>query len=121
MAAAALFAGTYLLAGTWGRMNVRQLRFFCLAARDGTFSAAAREEGVTVQAVSKSIHELEEELGGALFARAGKGMALTPLGEKILEPAPAARSTDSKLMTAARGRKKGRPGARPRLSALLQA
>lgn len=71
-------------------MNVRQLRFFCLAARDGTFSAAAREEGVTVQAVSKSIHELEEELGGALFARAGKGMALTPLGEKILEPARAA-------------------------------
>lgn len=68
-------------------MNVRQLRFFCLTARDGTFSAAAREEGVTVQAVSKSIHELEEELGGALFARAGKGVALTPLGEKILEPA----------------------------------
>ena len=62
-------------------MNIRQLQFFYRTERTGTFSAAAREYGVTVQAVSKSIHELEEELGSALFVREGRGMRLTPLGE----------------------------------------
>ena len=68
-------------------MNIRQLQFFYRAARTGNFSATARAEGVTVQAVSKSMHELEEELGGALFVREGRGMRLTPLGETLLEPA----------------------------------
>ena len=68
-------------------MNIRQLQFFYRTTRTGTFSAAAREYGVTVQAVSKSIHELEEELGSALFVREGRGMRLTPLGETLLEPA----------------------------------
>lgn len=68
-------------------MNIRQLQFFYRAARTGNFSATARAEGVTVQAVSKSMHELGEELGGALFVREGRGMRLTPLGETLLEPA----------------------------------
>ena len=68
-------------------MNIRQLQFFYRAARAGNFSATARAEGVTVQAVSKSMHELEEELGGQLFEREGRGMRLTPLGEALLEPA----------------------------------
>ena len=68
-------------------MNIRQLQFFYRAACTGSFSLTAREHGVTVQAVSKSMHELEEELGGALFVREGRGMRLTPLGETLLEPA----------------------------------
>lgn len=68
-------------------MNIRQLVFFCRAARSGNFTVAAQEEGVSVQAVSKSIHELEKELGGQLFVRAGRGMSLTPLGRTLLEPA----------------------------------
>lgn len=83
-------------------MNIRQLKFFCLAASTGTFSAAAQKEGVTVQAVSKSIHELEEELGGPLFARAGKGVRLTPLGETILEPARDAMTSFELVERAAR-------------------
>lgn len=68
-------------------MNIRQLRFFYRSAVTGSFSAAAREEGVTVQAVSKAMHELEDELGGALFIRAGRGIELTQLGEALLGPA----------------------------------
>ena len=45
-------------------MNIRQLQFFYRAARTGNFSATARAENVTVQAVSKSMHELEGEVGG---------------------------------------------------------
>lgn len=68
-------------------MNIRQLQFFCQAVDAGSFSAAAKAENVTVQAVSKSIHELEDEVGGELFARVGRRMRLTPLGESLLEPA----------------------------------
>ena len=71
-------------------MNIRQLQFFCQTACTGTFSAAAREQGVTVQAVSKAMHELQDELGGELFVRDGRGMRLTPLGEALIEPARAA-------------------------------
>ena len=68
-------------------MNIRQLQFFYRAACLGNFSATARAENVTVQAVSKSMHELEEEVGGQLFEREGRGVRLTPLGEALLEPA----------------------------------
>lgn len=68
-------------------MNIRQLRFFEEAARRGSFSAAALAQHVTVQAVSKSISELADELGGRLFERSGKGVVLTPLGAAILDPA----------------------------------
>ena len=68
-------------------MNIRQLRFFEEAARRGSFSAAALAQHVTVQAVSKSISELEDELGDRLFERSGKGVVLTPLGAAILDPA----------------------------------
>ncbi len=68
-------------------VNVRQLRYFHLSAAYGSFSAAARAEGVSVQAVSKALIELEEELGGSLFDRSGKRMRLTPLGEATIEKA----------------------------------
>ena len=68
-------------------MNIRQLQFFYRAACLENFSATARAENVTVQAVSKSMHELEEEVGGQLFEREGRGVRLTPLGEALLEPA----------------------------------
>ena len=45
-------------------MSIRQLKFFCQTSLTGTFSATVRDEGVTVQAVSKSMHELEGEVGG---------------------------------------------------------
>ena len=48
-------------------MNIQQLRYFCSVMRIGTFSGAARAEGVSVQAVSKALGALEEELGLPLF------------------------------------------------------
>ena len=68
-------------------MNIRQLQYFYLAACCGSFSEAARAEGVSVQAVSKALIELEEELGAPLFTRSGRAVALTPLGKKLVGPA----------------------------------
>lgn len=69
-----------------GSVNIRQLRYFHLVACTGNFSAAARLEDVSVQAVSKSIIELEDELGAPLFERGGKKAFLTSLGEALIGP-----------------------------------
>jgi LysR family transcriptional regulator, glycine cleavage system transcriptional activator len=56
------------------------LRTFEVAARAGSFTAAAAELGVTHGAVSKQIQALETWLGQSLFVRSGQRMAPTPHG-----------------------------------------
>ena len=68
-------------------MNIRQLQYFYLAACYGSFSEAARAEDVSVQAVSKAIIELEEELGRSLFFREGRSISLTGFGKAMVGPA----------------------------------
>lgn len=68
-------------------MNIRQLQYFYLAACYGSFSEAARAEDVSVQAVSKAIIELEEELGQSLFSREGRSISLTGFGKAMVGPA----------------------------------
>ncbi|OUP05932.1 LysR family transcriptional regulator [Collinsella sp. An2] len=64
-------------------MNIQQLRYFCAVMRTGSFSAAARAEDVTVQAVSKAIAELESELGGPIFVRRSRGVVPTAFGIEL--------------------------------------
>ena len=71
-------------------MNIQQLRYFCSVMRAGTFSSAAREEGVSVQAVSKALAALEDELGQQLFLRRSKGAVPTAFGTQLFEYAHAA-------------------------------
>lgn len=65
-------------------MNIRQLTYYCSAARAGSFSAAAAEADVSVQAVSKSLSELESEVGAVLFTRDSAGSRLTTYGRAFL-------------------------------------
>jgi DNA-binding transcriptional LysR family regulator len=66
------------------------LRAFEAAARLGSLSRAAVELHVTHGAVSRQIRLLEDDLGLALFARAGRSLRLTPAGEQLQEAAGAA-------------------------------
>lgn len=59
------------------------VRAFEAAARHGNFTRAADELGMTQAAVSYQIKLLEERLGAPLFARSGRGIALTELGRRI--------------------------------------
>jgi DNA-binding transcriptional LysR family regulator len=56
------------------------LRAFEVAARTGSFTAAAKELNVTHGAVSKQIQALEQWLGQTLFVRSGQRMAPTRHG-----------------------------------------
>lgn len=61
-------------------MNINQVRYFETVLEEGSFSAAARAQFVTVQAVSKAIADLERELGRALFIRENRCVRPTEFG-----------------------------------------
>ena len=61
-------------------MNIKQLKYVCAIVDLGSFSAAAAREGVSVQAVSKAMGELEGRLGAALFERGSSGVCPTAFG-----------------------------------------
>ncbi len=64
-----------------------QLQTFLVAARQKSFSAAARELGVSPAAVSQSVRQLEEQLRVMLFTRTTRAVALTDAGRRLLEGA----------------------------------
>tara|TARA_A100001391_G_C5007600_1_gene262398 strand:+ start:130 stop:1008 length:879 start_codon:yes stop_codon:yes gene_type:complete len=65
-------------------VSLDQLQAFVIAAETGSFSAAARRLHKAQSAVSTQISNLEEDLGLALFSRAGRSPTLTPAGEHLL-------------------------------------
>lgn len=65
-------------------MTLGQLRAFLLAATSGSFTAAARELGITQPTISELVRKLEEEMALPLFVRAGRRLTLTAAGEELL-------------------------------------
>ena len=64
-------------------MNFDRLNTFLMAAEDLNFTQAARRLNLSQPAVSQQIRELEESLGVSLFERRGRGLMLTPAGERL--------------------------------------
>lgn len=62
----------------------RHLRDFIAIASSRSLRSAAASLGLTQPAISRSLQELEEELGVPLFERNPRGVVLTPAGEKYL-------------------------------------
>ncbi len=72
-------------------MKLSTLRDFLAVAERGGVRAAARHMGLAQPAITRSIHDLEKELGVALFERHTKGLRLTPMGQAFLRRASAIR------------------------------
>ncbi len=69
------------------RALLPQLHVFLTVARLRGFTAAARELGVSVAAVSQSVRQLEGQLEVVLFTRTTRSVALTEAGRSLAERA----------------------------------
>lgn len=68
-------------------MDFRQLRHFTAVANARSFSRAAKELNIAQPPLSRTIRNLEDEVGGALFDRTARPLAMTPLGLLLHEQA----------------------------------
>jgi len=62
---------------------LRALQAFGAVARAGSVVSAAEELAVTPSAISHLVRQLERRLGAVLFTRKGRGLILTPDGERL--------------------------------------
>ena len=65
-------------------MDFVALEIFCAVATEGSVTRAAQQLQRAQSNVTTRVRQLENDLGSALFLRAGKRMALTPEGEVFL-------------------------------------
>ena len=63
-------------------LDPAHLRSFLAIVRYGGYHRAAEALHLTQPAVSRHMRRLEEQLGEPLFARRGRGVELTPYGER---------------------------------------
>ncbi len=65
-------------------MNILHMKYAVEVARLGSLNKAAETLFVAQPNISRSIRELEADLGITIFSRSAKGMVLTPEGEEFI-------------------------------------
>jgi DNA-binding transcriptional LysR family regulator len=68
-------------------MRLSQIRDFLAVAETGSIRAAARSLGLTQPALTKSLRQLEAELGAVLVTRSVRGIVPTAIGQAFLSRA----------------------------------
>jgi LysR family transcriptional regulator of abg operon len=70
-------------------LTISQLRVFTAVAEHGSIRAASRALGTAQSGVTQQLQNLELILGATLFTRTNRGIALTALGQRLLQRAGA--------------------------------
>ena len=65
-------------------VNLDLYRVFYTVAKSGSLTKAAEELYISQPAVSRSIKQLETQLGVSLFTRTHRGMKLSPQGGELI-------------------------------------
>jgi LysR family transcriptional regulator, nitrogen assimilation regulatory protein len=66
-------------------MDLKRLRTFVAVAELGTVTRAASRLRISQPALSRQIHDLEQEFSLRLFDRVGRRLMLTAIGEQVLD------------------------------------
>jgi len=66
------------------KWDLAKLELFAAVAELGSLTRVAASRNSAQPVISRQIAALERECGGRLFARTGRGMALTELGQRLL-------------------------------------
>jgi LysR family transcriptional activator of nhaA len=83
-------------------LNYKHLRYFWTVAKSGSIARASEQLHVTPQSISGQLSELQTQLGAELLQRAGRGLALTDAGRRILSYAEEIFSLGDELLEVAR-------------------
>ncbi|GAB5498689.1 MAG: transcriptional activator NhaR [Pseudohongiellaceae bacterium] len=70
---------------TMRHLNYNHLLYFWAVAREGSITKATKVLHLTPQTISGQLKLLEESVGEALFARAGRGLVLTETGHLVFQ------------------------------------
>ena len=89
--------------------NYHHLHYFWVVAREGSIVRASKQLRLAQPTISAQIHELEESLGQKLFARAGRGLALTETGQTVYGYAEQIFRLGSEMIDAAHGQPAPKP------------
>jgi LysR family transcriptional activator of nhaA len=65
------------------RLNYRHLHYFWAVAREGSVTRASEKLHVVQPTISTQLRQFEESLGGKLFVKNGRFLALTELGRVV--------------------------------------
>ncbi|MCV3240663.1 LysR substrate-binding domain-containing protein [Mesorhizobium sp. ZC-5] len=93
--------------GTIPSLDSDLLRTFLVVAQEGNVSRASSRLFRTQSAISLQVQKLEETVGHLLFQRHGRGVTLTPAGEKLLPIARRVVSTLDQTVNEMRGNQPG--------------
>jgi DNA-binding transcriptional LysR family regulator len=85
--------------------ELRSITTFAKAVELGSIRSAAKSQGVSPQAASQAIAQLEQHLGVRLLHRTTRGLSLTDEGRQFLESTLPAIATLERALSSARGAK----------------
>lgn len=84
-------------------MRMEQLRCLADIAQTGSLTRTAQRLYVSQQAISKSMKQLEQELGIEILVRTNMGVQITPAGQKVVAFAQTVLGEEEKLNMALQG------------------
>ncbi len=90
-------------------LNYNHLFYFWVVAREGSIAAATKKLNLTQPTISAQLKVLEGSLGESLFAKSGRGLALTEAGKIALRYADEIFALGRELRDTLRDRPTGRP------------
>ena len=90
-------------------LNYKHLHYFWVVAKQGGIARASERLHLTPQTISAQVRLLEDNLGEALFSKAGRNLELTETGRLVLSYADEIFSLGGELEEAVRNLPSGRP------------
>ncbi len=90
-------------------LNYHHLYYFWNVAKEGSISQACQKLRLAQPTISGQLRQLEESLGEKLFAKSGRNLVLTEIGQVVYRYAEEIFSVGRELQDVLNGRPRGRP------------
>lgn len=90
-------------------LNYHHLLYFWTVAKEGSIARACERLRLAQPTISGQLRQLEEALGEKLFAKSGRGLVLTEMGQVVYRYAEEIFDLGSELQDVLKGRLRGRP------------